>query len=134
MACSSNASIQANQTQPASTKLQLLHVHMQVTRLKFTPEHARSYNELVEVIERNLLLADWHDEDHVESLLSCRTSKYGDPRPQMLPASQQPFSLGRSCDAAACPSQQTLSPSLHWCWRMSDGTCLCRAGTQPKMI
>ena len=59
----------------AGTKPQLPDVHMQVTRLKFTPEHARSYNELVEVIERNLLLADWHDEDHVESLLSCRTSK-----------------------------------------------------------
>ena len=46
-----------------------------MTKLKFTPEHARSYNELVEVIERNLLLADWQDEDHVESLLSCRTTK-----------------------------------------------------------
>ena len=50
-------------------------VRPQVTKLRFTPEHARSYNELVEVIERNLLLADWQDEDHVESLLSCRTSK-----------------------------------------------------------
>jgi hypothetical protein len=28
-------------------------------RLGFASEHARSYNELVEVIELNLLLADW---------------------------------------------------------------------------
>ena len=49
---------------------------MQVTRLKFAPDHARSYNELVEVIERNLLLADWQDEDHSESLLSHNQSKW----------------------------------------------------------
>ncbi|KAK9795946.1 hypothetical protein WJX73_001584 [Symbiochloris irregularis] len=47
-----------------------------VTRLKFAPEHARSYNELVEVIERNLLTADWQDENHVESLLSERQTKW----------------------------------------------------------
>lgn len=38
----------------------------QVTLLDFAPEHASSYNALVEVIRRNLLLADWCDDAHVE--------------------------------------------------------------------
>lgn len=38
----------------------------QVTLLNFGPEHAASYNELVEVIRRNLLLADWCDDEHKE--------------------------------------------------------------------
>lgn len=50
---------------------------MQVTRLDFAPEHAHSYNELIEVVKLNLLLADWNDEDHNESLLSVRNSKWG---------------------------------------------------------
>ncbi len=50
---------------------------VQVTRLDFAPEHAHSYNELIEVVKLNLLLADWNDEDHNESLLSMRNSKWG---------------------------------------------------------
>jgi hypothetical protein len=50
---------------------------VQVTRLDFAPEHAYSYNELIEVVKLNLLLADWNDEDHNESLLSVRNSKWG---------------------------------------------------------
>ena len=50
---------------------------LQVTHLDFAPEHAGSYNELIEVIKLNLLLADWNDEDHNESLLSTRNSKWG---------------------------------------------------------
>lgn len=37
---------------------------VQAVHLDFAQEHANSYNELVEVIERNLLLADWFDVDH----------------------------------------------------------------------
>ena len=37
-----------------------------VTLLHFGPEHAASYNALVEVIRRNLLLADWCDDAHRE--------------------------------------------------------------------
>lgn len=48
-----------------------------MTRLDFAPEHAGSYNELIEVIKLNLLLADWNDEDHNESLLSTRNTKWG---------------------------------------------------------
>ena len=48
-----------------------------MTRLDFAPEHAHSYNELIEVVKLNLLLADWNDEDHNESLLSVRNSKWG---------------------------------------------------------
>ncbi|KAL0035614.1 hypothetical protein WJX79_002795 [Trebouxia sp. C0005] len=51
--------------------------HHKVTRLDFAPEHAYSYNELIEVVKLNLLLADWNDEDHNESLLSVRNSKWG---------------------------------------------------------
>ncbi|CAL8471722.1 g11264 [Coccomyxa elongata] len=45
-----------------------------VTVLEFAPEHALSSNELVEVVKKNILLGDWGDEDHKESLLS---SKWG---------------------------------------------------------
>lgn len=48
-----------------------------MTHLDFAPEHAHSYNELIEVVKLNLLLADWNDEDHNESLLSVRNSKWG---------------------------------------------------------
>ncbi|EFJ45793.1 hypothetical protein VOLCADRAFT_93875 [Volvox carteri f. nagariensis] len=41
-----------------------------VTLLDFEPQHAKSYNELVEVVRRNLLTSDWCDEAHTESLLS----------------------------------------------------------------
>eukprot|EP00959_Pyramimonas_sp_CCMP1952_P262106 5480956-Pyramimonas_sp.AAC.1 len=49
------------------------------TRLKFTPAHAASYNALgsvVRTVRRNLLLADWYDEDHSESLLSTRNARF----------------------------------------------------------
>jgi hypothetical protein len=39
---------------------------MQVVLLDFAPDHAASYNALVEVIRRNLLLADWCDDAHLE--------------------------------------------------------------------
>ena len=48
-----------------------------MTHLDFAPEHAHSYNELIEVVKLNLLLADWNDEDHNESLLSVRNSRWG---------------------------------------------------------
>lgn len=47
-----------------------------MTRLDFEVEHAHSYNGLVEVVERNLLLADWGDPSHRESLLSPRNSQW----------------------------------------------------------
>lgn len=48
-----------------------------MTRLDFLPEHADSYNELVEVVERNLLLADWRDENHEESMLHVKNAVWG---------------------------------------------------------
>ncbi len=45
--------------------------------MDFLPEHAASYNELVEVVERNLLLADWRDENHEESMLHVRNAVWG---------------------------------------------------------
>ncbi|KAL3537685.1 hypothetical protein ACH5RR_001051 [Cinchona calisaya] len=47
-----------------------------VTFLNFTREHARSYNELVETVRRNILLADWNDPSHVESLLNPKQWKF----------------------------------------------------------
>ncbi|KAG9138260.1 hypothetical protein Leryth_001471 [Lithospermum erythrorhizon] len=47
-----------------------------VTLLNFTEEHARTYNELVETIRRNILLADWNDPSHVESLLNHKRWKF----------------------------------------------------------
>ena len=38
--------------------------------LEFTDVHGTSYSQLVEVIQRNLMLADWFDKNHHESLLN----------------------------------------------------------------
>ncbi|CAN1316314.1 F-box protein At3g54460 [Linum perenne] len=46
-----------------------------VTFLDFNEEHARSYNELVVTVRRNILMADWNDPSHVESLLNPRQWK-----------------------------------------------------------
>ncbi|KAF8062721.1 hypothetical protein HT031_004051 [Scenedesmus sp. PABB004] len=48
----------------------------QVSLLDFAPAHAASYNALVEVIRRNLLLADWCDDAHNESLLNVRQGRW----------------------------------------------------------
>ncbi|XP_030489447.2 F-box protein At3g54460 [Cannabis sativa] len=46
-----------------------------VTFVDFTEAHARSYNELVVTVRRNILLADWNDPSHVESLLNPKQWK-----------------------------------------------------------
>lgn len=43
--------------------------------LDFNEEHARSYNELVVTVRRNILMADWNDPSHVESLLNPKQWK-----------------------------------------------------------
>ncbi|CAK7336531.1 unnamed protein product [Dovyalis caffra] len=47
-----------------------------VTFLNFTEDHARSYNELVVTVRRNILMADWNDPSHVESLLNPKQWKF----------------------------------------------------------
>ncbi|KAL9677507.1 hypothetical protein QQ045_005739 [Rhodiola kirilowii] len=46
-----------------------------VTFVNFTEEHAKSYNELVVTVRRNILMADWNDPSHVESLLNPKQWK-----------------------------------------------------------
>lgn len=46
-----------------------------VTFIHFTEEHAKSYNELVVTVRRNILMADWNDPSHVESLLNPKQWK-----------------------------------------------------------
>lgn len=47
-----------------------------VTFLDFNEEHSRSYNELVLTVRRNILMADWNDPSHVESLLNPKQGKF----------------------------------------------------------
>ncbi|OMO99052.1 SNF2-related protein [Corchorus capsularis] len=47
-----------------------------VTFVNFTDEHARSYNELVVTVRRNILMADWNDPSHIESLLNPKQWKF----------------------------------------------------------
>ncbi|KAJ4969788.1 hypothetical protein NE237_002887 [Protea cynaroides] len=47
-----------------------------VTFVDFTEEHARSYNELVVTVRRNILMADWNDPSHIESLLNPKQWKF----------------------------------------------------------
>ncbi|GAB4827393.1 hypothetical protein Ancab_034278 [Ancistrocladus abbreviatus] len=46
------------------------------TLLNFSEEHAKSYNELVVTVRRNILMADWNDPSHVESLLNPKQWKF----------------------------------------------------------
>ncbi|KAH9623700.1 hypothetical protein KSS87_016982 [Heliosperma pusillum] len=46
------------------------------TYIYFTEGHAKTYNELVETVRRNILLADWKDPSHVESLLNLKQWKF----------------------------------------------------------
>ncbi|KAL6616710.1 hypothetical protein ACP70R_038980 [Stipagrostis hirtigluma subsp. patula] len=48
----------------------------QITFLDFNEGHAKSYNELVVTIRRNILMADWNDPSHVESLLNPKQWKF----------------------------------------------------------
>ncbi|KAI4370465.1 hypothetical protein MLD38_018818 [Melastoma candidum] len=43
--------------------------------LNFNEQHAKSYNELVVTVRRNVLMADWNDPSHVESLLNPKQWK-----------------------------------------------------------
>ncbi|KAL2898231.1 hypothetical protein RDABS01_040013 [Bienertia sinuspersici] len=45
------------------------------TYLDFTEEHAKTYNELIVTVRRNILMADWNDPSHVESLLNPKQWK-----------------------------------------------------------
>ncbi|ACO70093.1 SNF2 super family [Micromonas commoda] len=47
----------------------------EVRGLAFTRAHALSYNEIVSHVRRSLLLADWADPSHVESLLNPRQTR-----------------------------------------------------------
>ncbi|KAI4965942.1 hypothetical protein ZWY2020_047370 [Hordeum vulgare] len=47
-----------------------------ITFVDFSEGHAKSYNELVVTIRRNILMADWNDPSHVESLLNPKQWKF----------------------------------------------------------
>ncbi|PWA66472.1 F-box protein [Artemisia annua] len=42
----------------------------------YSGEHAETYNELVVNVRRNILMADWNDPSHVESLLNPKQWKF----------------------------------------------------------
>lgn len=54
----------------------LVNVRKNVVSLEFEPAHAASYNELVENVQRNLMLADFGEEGHRESLLNPNNNKW----------------------------------------------------------
>lgn len=47
-----------------------------VVYVDFNEQHANSYNELVLTVRRNILMADWNDPSHVESLLNPKQWKF----------------------------------------------------------
>lgn len=47
-----------------------------IVLLDFMPKHAETYNELVATVRRNILMADWNDPSHVESLLNPKQWKF----------------------------------------------------------
>ena len=92
---------------------------MQVTRLDFAPEHAHSYNELIEVVKLNLLLADWNDEDHNESLLSVRNTKWGK---EMLRNVRYP----KLCFTASGPNTKNDKRQWKCCEMSGNQNCVSR--------
>ena len=72
---------------------------MQVTVLDFSPEHAISYNLLVDIVHRNLLTSDWYDPDHHESLLNVsKNSKWAR---EMLENIKKSCCVAGHCDLLA---------------------------------
>ena len=72
---------------------------LQVTVLDFSPEHAISYNLLVDIVHRNLLTSDWYDPDHHESLLNVsRNSKWAR---EMLENIKKSCCVAGHCDLLA---------------------------------
>ncbi|KAJ7515095.1 hypothetical protein O6H91_23G071000 [Diphasiastrum complanatum] len=62
----------------SSRKSQLRNIPPCIRKVKlldFTANHAATYNELVTTVRRNILLADWNDPDHIESLLNSKQWK-----------------------------------------------------------
>ena len=47
----------------------------EVQKLNFDPVHAKNYNEFVAIVQKNLLLADWWDDAHHESLMHSSKNK-----------------------------------------------------------
>lgn len=76
---------------------------LQVTLLDFAPDHAKSYNALVEVIRRNLLLADWCDDAHVEVGGVGHAWSLGVVR----------WMMGRGACCVRCEAQHTLRVMLY---------------------
>lgn len=54
----------------------LVRVHKKIHLLDFEAAHAASYNEFIENVQRNLILADLGEEGHVESLLNPNNTKW----------------------------------------------------------
>ena len=73
---------------------------MQVVMLDFSPEHAISYNLLVDTVHRNLLTSDWYDKDHNESLVNPRNSKWAR---EMLVNVKQGCCVAGVCDLSTRP-------------------------------
>ncbi|KAL4545149.1 hypothetical protein Ndes2526B_g02263 [Nannochloris sp. 'desiccata'] len=72
--------------------------------LDFTPSHAQSYNFLVDIIKANMLLCDFNDPDHTQSLLSGSTEKR---------ANQALINTAQSCNVAGNILLQVQSKDLH---------------------
>lgn len=58
-----------------------------------------SYNALVEIVLRNLLLADWFDEGHVESILNHKRSKFA---AELLSNMRLACSVAGQCNLEVC--------------------------------
>jgi len=72
--------------------------------LDFTPSHAESYNYLVDIIKANMLLCDFNDPDHTQSLLSSSTEKR---------ANQALINVAQSCNVAGNTLLSVQLKDLH---------------------
>ena len=83
-----------------------------VVLLDFQPSHADSYSDYVDLVRSNLLLADWFDPDHTESLLSPDNSQK---------AAQFLDNLRQSCNVSGNIKLQVTPTDLHSCLEFIAG-------------
>ena len=98
--------------------IRLKPVKMVHTVLQFTPMHAQLYNELVSHIRRGLLLTDWADPSHEQSLLNPRHSAW---------AREAVFNLRQ----AACVTGHTLTVTLEE--EVTEAVDMLRANLLPRL-
>ena len=84
--------------------LKLPPLRRSIVQLRFKESHAKSYNHFVDLVRLNLLMTDWFDPDHNESLLNLSNATL---------ATQTLANMAQSCNVAGNIELQVVAEDLH---------------------